>query len=420
MDNDKGKKKAKRLPDSPGIYLFFNQEKDIIYVGKATSLKSRVTSYFVGKRTSRPIERMIHEVQSIKTQSTESVLEAIVLEANAIKKYQPKYNVIGKDNKSWNYITISRSGYPILETAREHDLMQIETDEMKKQYRYIFGPYPGLNTKAAIKILTRLFHLSTCQKKRRKKDGDKPCLYYQMGQCLGVCTKEITKEDYKKKVIAPLVTFLKGGKKRLIKTFEKDMKKAAKAYAFEEAARLRDQVQNLTKIQDITLINKSFVEDSLYVEGQIQKVEGYDISNLGSSNKVGSMVVFTHGGPDKRQYRKFKIKTVEGQSDVACLKEVLERRLKHKEWPLPDLFLIDGGKPQVNTAKKVLALAGVDRPIVGIAKGAARKKNEFIIPDANRVLIKWVKMNQDMLVNVRDEAHRFAIAFQRKRRKIKK
>ena len=198
------KEDIKKLPDTPGIYLFYNSLNEIIYVGKATSLRDRVGSYFAlrgTKEISRPIEEMIHEVKDIKHISTDSVLEAVILEAIYIKKYQPKYNVLGKDDKSWNYIVITKEEYPKVETLRERELKMSSRRKpgscLGKQtkdpcfrrddrYKYIFGPYPGLKTKEALKILRRLFYISTCKPKQKR-----PCLYYEMGQCLGVCTGEI-------------------------------------------------------------------------------------------------------------------------------------------------------------------------------------------------------------------------------------
>jgi len=151
----------------------------------------------------------------------------------------------------------------------------------------------------------------------------------------------------------------------------------------------------------------------------VQRIEGYDISNLGSTGKVGSMVVFNNREALKSEYRKFKIKTVVGQSDVDSLKEVLERRLKHTEWQYPDIFLIDGGKPQVNAAMQILKKNKINIPLVGIAKGPERKRNDFIFGVKDREFIKFVNENQDLLIRVRDEAHRFAITFQRSLRRLK-
>lgn len=421
MDTHQMPKGARaRLPDMPGIYLFYNKKGMLLYVGKATSLKKRVQSYWSGTRTSRPIEDMLHKVASVKWKKTDSVLEAIILEANYIKKYQPKYNVLGKDDKSWNYIVITKDVYPQVKTLRSHEYEQLqkgkkETGNMKlKNVAHVFGPYPGLNTKATLALLRKLFHFSTCTPGRKR-----PCLYYEMGQCLGVCIGEISPAEYTRQVIRPLTTFLRGRKKHVIKTLARRMKESAKEKRFEDAARLRNQIASLERIHDIALMNKSFFEQSDIRTAndaniRIKRIEGYDISNLGKSGKVGSMVVFDADGPVKSQYRKFKIKTVEGQSDVDCLAEVLERRLNHDEWPLPDILLVDGGKSQVNRAGRILKASGLSIPIVGIAKGPERKKNEFILGTKKKDIVHWIARNKVLLIRVRDEAHRFAIRYQRK------
>lgn len=400
------------LPDKPGIYFFYDAAGMLMYVGKATSLKSRVRSYFNGKRGARPIEQMVSRIDKIKVTETDSVLEAIIAEAHAIKQFLPKYNVDGKDNKSWNYIALTTDEYPRVETYRHRQMMLLSKAEQKKRFTAIFGPYPGINSKATLTLLRKLFHYSTC-----KPDAKRPCLYYQMGDCLGVCTGDISPAEYKKQVINPLTTFLKGGKKRVISTLKRRMAVASKEHRFEDAARMRDQVARLERIHDVTLINKSFFIDELPADNI--RIEGYDISNLGATGKVGSMVVFDNHGPLKKEYRKFTIKGVAGQSDVDCLEEVLRRRLRHDEWELPSLFLIDGGLPQVNRAKQVMRDLGIGIPVVGIAKGPTRKKNEFTFAQKTKQLIEWVAQHEQLLVQVRDEAHRFAITFQRQKRKIK-
>ncbi len=414
----------KKLPDAPGIYLFYNTKGILLYVGKATSLRDRVNSYFIGKRkTSRPIEELIHHVARIAHKQTDSVLEAVILEANYIRKYKPRYNVLGKDDKSWNYIVITKDPFPLVETLRQHEFVLLKSKNTKafKRLAYVFGPYPGLNSKAAIKILRGLFRFSNCQKSfspRSKKQ--KSCLYYQMGECLGVCTGEIRSQEYAERVIRPLVSFLKGRKKYLVFSLEKKMRSAARQQDFEEATRIRDQIVSLRRIQDISLLNTYFFNEPAGEIGSssIERIEGYDISNLGSVDKVGSMVVFNSLHALRSDYRRFKIKGVSGQNDLACLAEVLERRLTHAEWPLPHLFLVDGGLPQVNVASRVLKKNKVSIPIIGIAKGPDRKKNEFIIKTKDRELIKWIAAHKLLLIRVRDEAHRFAIQYQRKLRQI--
>ena len=455
-----------KLPDTPGSYLFFDSKKELIYVGKATSLRSRVKSYWRGQRSPRPIEEMIHEVVSIKWKATDSVLEAIILEAEYIKKFQPKYNVDGKDDKSWNYIVITRGEFPKVETMREREYKLTNNNEqLTRRSAHVFGPYPGLNTKAAMKLLRRMFRFSNCEPPATqpshpplpRPSGEsigRPCLYRQMGWCPGVCTGEISAMEYRRQVIRLLTIFLSGRKKQALKMFAAEMKRASKEDRFEDAARLRDQLKSLQRIQDIALLNKSWfdkttdyklqttaetlhgavVRSPLAVVSRL-RIEGYDISNLGANEKVGSMVVFDQNGPVKSEYRKFLIKTVPGQSDVDCLAEVIERRLGHPEWPLPNVFLIDGGRPQVNRARQVLAGTGRDlsvqkTPIVGIAKGPERKRNDFILntddtdfsedsTDSRRrraEFVVWVSQNRQLLMAVRDEAHRFAVTFHRQRR----
>jgi excinuclease ABC subunit C len=222
---------------------------------------------------------------------------------------------------------------------------------------------------------------------------------------LGVCTNEINSKDYKEKAIKPLVMFLRGKKKRLISSLENKMKEFSKQENYEEAKRLRNQIFSLKKIRDFSLLDKSFINKS-YEEKKDIRIEGYDISNLGNEAKVGSMVVFDSKGAMKTEYKKFKIKTVNQQSDVDCLREVIERRIKHKEWKWPDIILVDGGKPQFNLIKKILKENDLNSFVVGIAKGKERKKNEFFYD-------KGVGINENLLIKVRDEAHRFAIEYQR-------
>jgi len=408
------KEKIKKISDSPGIYLFFNFKKELIYVGKAISLKKRVGSYFRGHIGVRPIERLIGEVANIKTITTDSVLEAIILEGSYIKKYRPKYNIDWKDDKSWNYIVVTKENFSQVLTIREHEWKEVGIRERQKKYLGWFGPFPGLKTKETLRLLQKLFFISTCNPNQKR-----PCLYYQMKQCLGVCTGEISIHEYRARVIRPLIKFLSGRKKAALSDLEKKMKTAAKEENFEVAARLRNQLSNLQKIQDVILLNKDFVDDRINLAEEEKRIEGYDISNLGVSGKVGSMVVFDLSGPIKKEYKKFNIKKVIGQNDVASLREVLERRLKHRDWPLPDVFLIDGGLPQVNAVRALLNKEKLNIPIVGIAKGKERKRNDFLVI-GEKEFVGWVEKHRNILIEVRDEAHRFAINFQRQKRKIKK
>ncbi|MDD3046073.1 MAG: GIY-YIG nuclease family protein [Candidatus Pacebacteria bacterium] len=392
----------KNLPDKSGIYLFY-KDKELLYVGKATSLKSRVRSYFNHSKNMRPIEVLIKEINDIKYIITESVIEASILEAKYIKKFKPKYNVIGKDDKSWIYFYLTKEDFPKLKAIREHNLKGLKAKK-------IFGPYPNIKTAEMMKLLHFLFFVSKCNPNQQK-----PCFDYQIKKCLGVCINKIDKEEYEKRVIKPLIQFLNGNKKGVIKNLEKQMKAFAKEKRFEEANRVKFQIFRLQKIQDASLINKSFVEDYFDEKKKELRIEGYDISNLGNDNKVGSMVVSDLNGPIKKEYKKFKIKTVFKQSDIDCLREVFERRLKHKEWGVPDIVLIDGGRAQVNLGKKMFKNIFV----FGIAKGKDRKKDEFIYGGDNKETIDFIENNKNLFLSLRDEAHRFAINYQKRLARIK-
>ncbi|MDD5673175.1 MAG: UvrB/UvrC motif-containing protein [Chitinivibrionales bacterium] len=340
---------------------------------------------------------------------TDSVLEALILEANYIKKYQPKYNVKEKDDRSWIYFALTREAFPRLEAIRERNLKNLKEKERKK-FLYVFGPFAQVKTAQILKILHNLFQVSRCSPNQKK-----PCFDYQLGHCLGVCANEINPKEYKEKVIKPLVLFLKGKKKSLIKDLERKMKEASRTEDFEEARRLRDQVFSLKKIRDFSLLDKSFLAGPELGGKNLlaERIEAYDISNLGTESKTGSLVAFNSSGPVKSEYKKFKIKTVTGQSDVDCLKEVLNRRAKHRDWPWPQVMLVDGGKPQVNAAKKVLKDNGLAVFVLGIAKGRDRKKDEFVFGSDDKIFIKWAEKNKKLLIKARNEAHRFAIGYQR-------
>ena len=208
----------KNLPDTPGIYLFYNKEK-LLYVGKATSLKSRVRSYFSNSKNVRPIELLIEEVNKIDWVSTDSAIEAAILEAKYIKKFKPKYNLMGKDDKSWIYIYLTKEPFPKLKTIREHELKSFDKRIMKK----LFGPYPNIKTSELVRILHSLFFISRCE-----PNQEKACFDFQIRKCLGVCKGLISEKEYDKRVIRPLVQFLNGKKKAVIKNLENKMKDYAK------------------------------------------------------------------------------------------------------------------------------------------------------------------------------------------------
>ena len=387
--------KIKKYSDSPGVYLMRNSRRRPLYIGKASSLKRRVLSYFQRPQETR-LEKMLGQVSNIEIKKTDSVIEALFLENDLIKKYKPKYNVKLKDDKTFLGIFITREDWPKVMPARV-------TQKLPKGDFY--GPFPSANqVREALQIIRKIFPFRvSCTPL-----SGKACFEYHLGQCPGVCAGKVAQKDYQK-TIRQIKLFLKGKKKSIIKELEKDMKTAAKNMDYEKAARIRDRIFALKHIQDVALIQE---EDLHHPEDIPARIEAYDVSNISGSFAVGSMVVFREGLVDKSQYRKFKIQVSEtwkkGADDVAALKEIIARRFNHQEWPYPDLILIDGGKGQVNGVREILKGYRLNIPVIGIAKGPERDKDELIG-------VNNLSFDKKLLLRLRDEAHRFAIQYYRLR-----
>jgi len=432
------KQKVKKFPQNPGVYFFRGAKKEILYIGKATNLRSRVQSYFHGAETREHIGSMMPSVFDFNFQQTDSVLEALILESNLIKKHQPKYNIKEKDGKSFSYFVITKEDFPRVLILRKTDLESKKSDLLRTEVRprvkfgYIsvansYGPYTSKQQmQVALKIIRKIFPFHANVQKT-----EKGCLDFQIGLCPGPYAGAISKKDYKKN-IRGVRMILEGKKKRLVTTLEKEMKEAAKKNEFEKAAQLRNKLFALKHIRDIALISKDFEDVSHNVERgtwnnknsvtryalRDLRVEAYDISNISGANATGSMVVFADGQPDKSQYRKFKIKTVEGSDDVGMMKEILLRRFKNN-WPMPDLVMLDGGIGHLNMAEKLLRKElGLAINIVAVAKGADRKKLDLRFkPNDLKMEIKEVLNDKNLVKQIMDEAHRFAITYHRKLRR---
>lgn len=391
MDKLKLISKVKKFPEVPGVYLMRDGKHSPLYIGKASNLRHRVLSYFQRPQETR-LEKMLEQVKTIETLKTDSVIEALFLESNLISKYKPKYNIKLKDDKTFLGIFITHEEWPKIIPARM---------TQKLPDGEFFGPFPSSGqVREALQILRKIFPFRvSC-----KPLSGKACFEYHLGMCPGVCTGKISQKDYQR-TIKQIRLFLRGKKKAVICDIEKQMKDLVKKMEFEKAAKLRDTVFALRHIQDVALIT----EDNLtHPEDVPMRIEAYDISNITGAFAVGSMVVFSEGLIDKNQYRKFKIKTIKGINDIEALKEVISRRFSHSEWSFPNLILVDGGRGQVNGAKEVLKNQKLDIPVVGIAKGPDRKKDE-IITDEN------LSVDKKLLLRIRDEAHRFAISYYRLR-----
>jgi excinuclease ABC subunit C len=438
-------KNLRKLSKVPGVYLMKNENGEIVYVGRATNLRERVGSYFkTGERengrTEKParvIEEAIKEVARVDYIQTSNLLEAMVLEANLIKKHAPKYNIREKDNRSFLYVMITNDAFPRIYLIRGQELKKFQTPNVKTALA-VFGPFPSSSSlRAVLDILRKIFYWSNCASPlsppwKGGEEGGKPCFYRRLGYCPGVCTGEITAKKYRRQVIKPLILFFQGKAGRVIKNFKQQMKRAGQEQKFEEAARLRDQLFALKHVQDAALIEANSISQMANRENEKRsaisatlinlfgRIEGYDISNISGAYPVGSMVVFEDGQPAKNEYRKFKIKTIAGANDVAMFKEVLVRRLRNN-WPKPDFILIDGGRGQVNAAEEVLAAYKIHIPVLGLAKGLARKNDYFVYgknltPKERQELERLTEIYSNIFKQVRDEAHRFAIKFHRQKR----
>lgn len=400
--------KKNGLPDSPGVYLMKNVKGDIIYVGKATSLKRRVSSYFQRPHDAR-ISQMVREIRSIDYIEKPTAIEALILEANLIKYYFPPYNVKDKDNKSFLYLVITKEDFPRPLLIRGTEL----GDDSAKKYKAVFGPYTSPRSlRAALDLIRKAIPWSTCVSGQKR-----PCFYVHLKQCPGVCVGAVSKREYAK-IIRALIQFFDGKKDALLKQYAKEMKAASKAQRFEEAGDLRNRIYFLEHIQDIAVLKREDDDVDRIREGEAPvnmfgRIEGYDISNISGTSTVSSMVVFEDGAPNKAEYRKFKIRTVKGSNDVASMRETLVRRFRN-DWRKPDLILIDGGWPQVNAAKQVVQHFELGIPVVGLAKGPARDKDELICDENNLEICALCERHKGILVAVRDEAHRFAITYHRK------
>ncbi len=535
----------KQLPDRPGVYLMKNEIEEIIYVGKAKSLRRRVRSYFRKGNHTYKTKILVTHIRDFDYIVTDTEVEAYILEANLINKYQPIYNIRLKDDKTYPYIKV---------TVNEDFPRIFKTRIVKSDGARYYGPFTNVNDLyKTIDVLKNIYSLRTCRKDiKAGKPEERPCLNYHIGKCLGPCIGAISKEDYRA-MVDQACLFLSGHQDELVKRIEKEMYLASDQKNFEKAGRLRDSVQALKRLsvqqkvmygkninQDVIAVaigddeqscvqvliirngrligqeyfimegtdqegEKEIIEyflpqyyerthqlpDELLLSVEIDQVdllldllkekkqkkvsvtvpvigekkrlvemaysnaeenlkkeiikqkykksrttdavvklgehleldsppdhiEGFDISNIQGTDPVASMVVFKDGHSSKQDYRRFKIKTIEGPNDFAMMKEVLERRysrLLKEEKPLPSLILIDGGKGQLSSAYQVLEELGLSHlAIIGLAK----REEEVFLPDRQEpIIIPKNSSALHLIQRVRDEAHRFAVGYHRKLR----
>ncbi len=426
MALSKEKIKKMPIPQKPGCYQFLNPKGEIIYIGKAANLFQRLNGWWAKSANLTPAKRkMLKEVKAIKWTTTDSEIEAFLLEANLIKKHQPFYNVAGRDDKRYVYIHISEDEIP--------GPFLVRSTDAPGQY---FGPLTSAAAaRETLRALRKIWPY--CLKKKKQK---KPCFYCQLNLCPGVCVGQISRQEYLSQYLKPLALFLAGRKKKLLTDFKKTEKKLRQQNQLEAAEKIKQTIANLEKVlahTKILTIAEKYAADSeelsklLKLPRPAQRIEGYDVSNLFGQWAVGSMVVFAGGEPAKSLYRRFKIKTA-AKNDLAMLKEVLSRRLKYLTAKAkktdnsliqpPDLIVLDGGRAQLQTAQKLLAKYNLKIPTIALAKDkglrSARARDKiFLTGRSSALVLPLASPALHLIKRVRDEAHRFALAYHRQRRK---
>lgn len=402
------------MPTEPGVYWFLDGKNNVLYVGKAKNLKNRVSSYKQINRLYGKTKKLVSIATKLKCKTVDSEIDALVLEAELIKLHQPQFNILLKDDKSPVYLYLTEDEYPTLKIIR---LKNIPTFAKKSR---IFGPYSsGYEVKRLVSYIRNT--IPFCVANKNDIEHKRPCFYAHIQQCPGVCMAKISKNEYLEQIDL-LEKFLKGKKSIVIRNLKNKIKKLIAELRFEEANVCKIQIEILTLKSarrfdhDLPILSRDRGEEmtkflrkilrkffSLPGTYPLDRIEGYDISNIQGKWATGSMVVFSKGQPDKNQYRKFKIKTKNTPDDPFMMAEMLSRRVKHTEWPTPNVILIDGGKTQLNAAQKLISW---NIPIISLVKNPERlliKKAEkyYAIPLGD-------DLGSNLLRSIRDESHRFA------------
>ncbi len=412
--------KVKQFPTSPGVYLMKDAQGRVIYIGKAKNLRSRAASYFQKTAAEdRRIKDWIHEVADIDFLAAESEVDALLIEARLIKDIQPKHNADLKDDKSFPYLQIT--------TGEDFPRVNFTREPLDRGVK-LYGPFPRAKSlRGAIQVLQKIFKFRTCSLDIQEDDPRwrwfRPCLLHSIDQCTAPCNLRIDKESYRKE-IRRLRLFLDGKKDVVLKEMEEEMREASRALQFEKAARLRDELKALQNLNLRGNLEQHAQPEVFYQDPKkglrgLQKVlsldstprtiHGVDIAHLGGTETVGSLVTFIDGLPFKPGYRRYKIKSVTGVDDYASIREVVSRRiqgLQEREEPFPDIFLIDGGKGQLNAALDAFGALGVTPPtLISLAK----QQEEIFVPGRpDPIVLRRRSFALRLLQYVRDEAHRFA------------
>jgi len=408
--------KLKKLPTTPGVYFHKDESAHIIYVGKAANLRNRVRQYFQASRLrDAKTDALVADIRDIDWLEVATELDALFVEAEMIRRYQPKYNILLRDDKSFVYVRIDKKS--------DHPTVRLVRRPLDDGAEYI-GPFQSkFIVDKALRHLRRAFPYST-------HTGEKPkraCLQAQLGLCPGLEAGMTDIRDYRHNLNS-LISYLKGNRVRVIKDLEKSMKALAKNHEFERATKIRNQLTTLKYLDNKVIFSDverldlardhalKALQELLDLDKPPLRIEGFDISHMSGTDNVASNVVFVAGLPDKPSYRKYKMR-IAGNDDFAHMREAISRRLSHgnvKKWGVPDLILIDGGKGQVSSAMKAMHEAGYSIPMIGLAK----KYEDIIVPNfvGNDMKFKIINLGLKneavkLLQRIRDESHRFAVSY---------
>lgn len=411
------------IPARPGVYVYRDRFGTVIYVGKASNLRRRMSHYFQpsqARRADPKLRSLIHSIDRWEIFPVKSEDEALILESRFIKEYAPHYNILLRDDKR----------YPMLKIDRNERFPRVRLTRLRKKDSCLyFGPFPhGSAMRRLAEYLTRRFGLRSCKAESPGEEEFRHCLAGTVRDCCRPCVGGVTEEEYRERVDR-VAAVLNGEIREVAEELRQKMAKAAAEKAFEKAAAFRDILGNLQSLvrtrsfEHAELPNEAGMEavadlqKALRLPNVPHVIVGFDISNLGTTFAVASLVCFREGRPDKASYRRFRIKTVEGQNDFAMMNEVVKRyfsRLLREQRPLPDLLMVDGGKGQLHLALD--ALISIDCPpfpVVGLAKRNEEiflpGRSEPVVLDRNRPALK-------VLQALRDEAHRFAVSYNRQLR----
>jgi excinuclease ABC subunit C len=432
------KLKLERIPNSPGVYFFIGKKNKILYIGKAANLRERIRSYFL-ESASPKITRLRSEAKTLKILPLRSEIEALIKEASFIKHHRPKYNILMRDDKNYFFVVFTKETFPKILITHQPRRWKVgaptETSEPKKIKNYeVLGPYvSGKALRTTLRLIRRIFPYCTCLKPHHRI-----CLQSQLGLCPGICCRKNVTPTKEEKLsyqaaIRHIKKILKGESDSLERELKKALEEASRQKRFEEAARIRDELQGLSRILEhrgviIPVETKETPEARSTLEA-LQKILGmeafpyriecYDASVLAGTHAVGAMTSFKNGVPDTSAWRLFRMRKKAKPNDPAQISEMIARRLKHREWELPQLIIVDGGQAQYNAAWRAVRQEKLKITIAAIAKGKPQHDRLLWGKPSRRIDFKNLPPPvRNFLLRLRDATHRFALSYHRRRRRL--